>query len=276
MGGGYIYAIIFICISILISYNLFSYYSIKKKSLYVLKDSHKIFNKSNLNKTINYFTKIQSLINNLGNPYGLNLKKYIIIKYFLSIALFIIMYINSKNFIISILLFLSIFLLPDILISIYSKNESIIIINEISNIVQNIIISLSANMTLYDSLKSSINVINYNRLKNEYSRFIDNYMMYNFDILKAISIFSSKFKSYEFNMFLSLLSQGEKEGNLIQILETFGDSLELSFFKVLKYKTSTRTIMIIVATLVLLINSFAIVLYPIIIEISTSFVDIFK
>ena len=209
MGGGYIYAIIFICISILISYNLFSYYSIKKKSLYVLKDSHKIFNKSNLNKTINYFTKIQSLINNLGNPYGLNLKKYIIIKYFLSIALFIIMYINSKNFIISILLFLSIFLLPDILISIYSKNESIIIINEISNIVQNIIISLSANMTLYDSLKSSINVINYNRLKNEYSRFIDNYMMYNFDILKAISIFSSKFKSYEFNMFLSLLSLGE-------------------------------------------------------------------
>ena len=131
-------------------------------------------------------------------------------------------------------------------------------------------------MTLYDSLKSSINVINYNRLKNEYSRFIDNYMMYNFDILKAISIFSSKFKSYEFNMFLSLLSQGEKEGNLIQILETFSDSLELSFFKVLKYKTSTRTIMIIVATLVLLINSFAIVLYPIIVEISTSFVDIFK
>jgi len=186
------------------------------------------------------------------------------------------MYINSKNLFLSIILFTSIFLLPNILISIYSKNESIIIINEISNIVQSIIICLSANMTLYDSLKESINTITYDRFKKEYSRFIENYMMYNFNIQKAISIFSLKFNSFEFNMFLSLLAQGEKEGNITQILDTFSDSLELSYFKNLKYKSSTRAIMLIISTLILLINSFAIVLYPIIVEISSSFSEMFK
>lgn len=225
---------------------------------------------------MDYFNNIQKKLDNLGNPYGLNSKKYIIIKYFLSITLCIIMYINSKNIFISLILFLFIFILPNILIFSYSKRESIIIINEISNIVQNIILSLSANMTLYDSLKSGINVINYDRFKNEYSRFVENYMMYNFDMIKAVSIFSSKFSSFEFNMFLSLLTQGEKEGNLIEILETFSDSLELSYFKTLKYKSSSRTLIIVISTMILLINSFAIVLYPLMIEISSSFVEIFK
>ena len=101
-------------------------------------------------------------------------------------------------------------------------------------------------------------------------------MMYNFDIFKAISTFLTKFNSYEFYVFLSLLLQGEKEGNMIEILENFYDSLQFKYFKNLKYKASVRTIMIIFSTLILLINSFAIVLYPIITEISFSFTEMFK
>lgn len=186
------------------------------------------------------------------------------------------MYINSKNLVPSVILFLSLFFLPNILLYFYSKNESMIIIDEVSNIVQSIILSLSVNMTLYDSLKNSLNVISYSRFKEEYSRFIENYMMYNFNIFKAIEIFSTKFKSIEFDMFLSLLAQGEKEGNVIQLLDIFSDSLELTYLKNLKYKSSKRTITIILSTIILLINSFAIVLYPIVIEISSSFTEMFK
>ena len=156
------------------------------------------------------------------------------------------------------------------------KNESFIINSEISNIVQNIILSLSAKMTFYDSLKTAKNSINYNRLQKEYSNFIENYMMYNFNIFKAISIFSEKFNSYEFNTFLSLLLQGEKEGNMLEVLENFYDSLQLIYYKNLKYKSSKRSLLIILATIILLINSFAIVLYPMAIEISSSFTQIFK
>lgn len=223
-----------------------------------------------------HFRKVKEDLANFGNPYGLNLKNYIIIKYLFSIAFFIIMYINSKNLIISIILFLFIYFLPNILIFTYLKNESIVINNEISNIVQNIILSLSAKMTLYDSLKSSINSIYYDRFKIEYSKFIENYAMYNFNISKSISIFIKKFNSYEFYMFLSLLAQGEKEGNMVEILENFYDSLQLSYLKNLKYKSSVRSITIIISTIVLLINSFVIVLYPILVEVSSSFTQIFK
>jgi len=275
LGGGYIYAVVVICISIFISYNFISYYNVKRKSIYITNTKTSKYQNSNL-KINYYFEKIESKLKNLGNPYGLNLKKYIIIKYLISIALVIIMYINSKNLFISIILFLFIYFLPNILISTHSKNESIIINSEISNIVQNIILSLSAKMTLYDSLKSSVNSISYNRLKKEYSKFVENYIMYNFNILKAISIFSDKFNSYEFYMFLSLLAQGEKEGNMIEILDTFYDSLQLTYLKNLKYKSSKRSIMIVLSTIVVLINSFVIVLYPIIIEISSSFAEMFK
>ena len=271
-GGGCIHVIIYICISIFISYNLISYYYINKKSIYIT--NNKYINKD---LKVNYYLKkVQTKLNNIGNPYGLNLKRYIIIKYFISIALFIIMYINSNNLFTSIILFLSMYFLPNVLIFLYSKNESSIINNEISNIVQNIILSLSANMTFYDSLKYAQNSINYDRLKKEYSKFVEDYMMYNFDIFKAISTFLTKFNSYEFYVFLSLLLQGEKEGNMIEILENFYDSLQFKYFKNLKYKASVRTIMIIFSTLILLINSFAIVLYPIITEISFSFTEMFK
>lgn len=273
LGGDCIYVLILIFISILLSYNLISYYLIKRKSIYIINNSSKIYNYFKLNS---YLNKIKNRLDNIGNPYGLNLKKYISIKYFISIVVFIAMYINSKNIILSILLFCIMFFLPNILIFMHLKNESFIINSEISNIVQNIILSLSAKMTFYDSLKSAKKSINYNRLQKEYSNFIENYMMYNFNIFKAISIFSEKFNSYEFNTFLSLLLQGEKEGSLLEILENFYDSLQLIYYKNLKYKSSKRSLLIILATIILLINSFAIVLYPMAIEISSFFTQIFK
>ena len=273
LGGDCIYVLILIFISILLSYNLISYYLIKRKSIYIINNSSKIYNSLKLNL---YLNKLKNKLDNIGNPYGLNLKKYISIKYFISIVVFIAMYINSKNIILSILLFCMMFFLPNILIFMHLKNESFIINSEISNIVQNIILSLSAKMTFYDSLKSAKNSINYNRLQKEYSNFIENYMMYNFNIFKAISIFSEKFNSYEFNTFLSLLLQGEKEGNMLEVLENFYDSLQLIYYKNLKYKSSKRSLLIILATIILLINSFAIVLYPMAIEISSSFTQIFK
>lgn len=276
-GGDYIYALIFIVISVFISFNVYSYYSMKKKSFLVKsKKKHEIHFISSERKFYCYFNRICIELDHLGNPYGLNGKKYIIIKYFLSIALFIIMYFNSRNLVTSIFLFLSFFFLPNILISVYKKKESILMVEDISNIVQNIILSLSANMNLYHSLKISVSAISYKRLKEEYAKFVENYMLYNFNLYKAISLFSDKFHSFEFNMFLSLLSQGEKEGNMMEILETFSDSLELMYFKNLKYKASRKMLGIILITVVILINSFMIVLYPIMIEITTSFTKLFR
>lgn len=275
-GGDYIHVLIIIIVSLLLSYNLISYYFISKKAKYVITKKNKFITKINFKFLDNYFKKIDENLNSIGNPYGLTLKKYILIKYFISSFLFIVQLFNSKNILVSFLLLIVFFLLPDILIKTYKRTESIQLINEISNIVQNIILSLSANMSLYDSLKSSIDCINNKRFKYEYTNFINNYIMYNFNIVKASGDFQKKFSSYEFNMFLSILIQGEKEGNMLELLESFSGSMDLMYFKFLKYKAARKTFVIIFSTVISMANSFLIVLYPIIIQLVDNFSNIFK
>ncbi|MEG0872748.1 MAG: hypothetical protein RSD14_01295 [Clostridia bacterium] len=131
-------------------------------------------------------------------------------------------------------------------------------------------------MSVYESLKLSVTPISHKRFKIEFEKFVNNYMMYNFNILKAVEEFETKFNSYEFNMFLSILIQGEKEGNMLEGLETFNDSLDLMYFKYLKLKASKRLLFVSFATIISLINSFVIVMYPIAVQVSSNLTDIFK
>jgi Flp pilus assembly protein TadB len=275
-GGGYIYAIIFITISILLSYNFFSIYFINKKSKYVYLKKIK-FN-SYIKKTFfkKYLYKTQEKLLNLGNPFGFTVRRYFVFKYLISTFVFFIIFFRTSNIFISILYFLIFYKLPDILVLTYKKQENIKIINDISNIVQSVILSLSANMSLYESLKLSLENISYKRFKLEYENFVNDYIMYNFNILKAINEFENKFNSYEFNMFLSILIQGEKEGKLLENLEIFNSSLELMYFKYLKYKESQRIIFVSFATVISVINSFIIVMYPIGVQITQNLSEIFK
>ena len=168
------------------------------------------------------------------------------------------------------------FFLPDILIYMFEKDESSKLINEISNIVQNIILSLSSNMSLYDSLSSSLYIIKYDRLKKEYSDFINKYEMYNYNILKAVNDFEKKFNAYEFDMFLSILVECDKEGKYIELLENFEKSLEVRYFKYLNQQSIKNTFVIVFAIIIALANSFLIIGYPIVFELITNVYDIFS
>lgn len=271
----------FFIISIFISYNLISYYFILKKSKYVKKtyiDDDFLFKLATKTKfySINkYLISKQEKLINSGNLYGLNLFKYIIIKYFLSTFLFFTLFYNSKNFFLSIIIFLIIFFLLDILIYVFEKNEGSKLVNEISNIVQNIILSLSANMSLYDALISSINIIKYERFKKEYIEFINKYRMHNYNMVLAVNEFEKKFNTYEFNMFLSILIECEKEGKYIELLENLEKSLEIRYFKYLEIQSIKNTFVIVFAIIIALLNSIAIIGYPMIIEIFTSVNEIF-
>lgn len=206
----------------------------------------------------------------------MNLLKYVVIKYFLSTFLFITLLNNSKNIFISILTFLFMYLLLDILIYMFEKNESSKLINEISNIVQNIILSLSANMSLYDSLNSSVDVIKYERFKVEYINFINKYKMYNYNMVLAVNEFEKKFNTYEFNMFLSIFVECEKEGNYIELLENFEKSLEVRYYKYLNLQSLKSTFVIFFAIIIALFNSFFVIGYPIMFEIITNISEIFS
>lgn len=282
-GGDVIYVLIIFLFSIFISYNLISYYFILKKSKCIKNNC--ICNNSlvldiiynlKLEKIKAFIISKQQKLFDIGKPYGINISTYIFIKYFISILLFVILLYNSRNVVISAVMFFIIFFLQDVLIYFYKRNESNKLISEISNVVQNIILSLSANMSLYNSLLSSINVIKYNRFKLEFIDFINKYKMYNYSILESVNGFEKKFDTYEFDMFLSILVECEKEGNYIELLENFNKTLDIRYFKFLNMKYAKNLSITLIAIILALANSFLIVGYPIISEISTSLLDMFK
>ncbi|MEG2348096.1 MAG: hypothetical protein RSB67_00420 [Clostridia bacterium] len=217
-----------------------------------------------------------NVLKDIGNPYGINIKKYIIIKYIISTIILIILLTRKTNIVYSIIYFMAFYFLPDILIIIYRKNEDVKITNQISNIVQSQILSLSSGMPIYESLKASISSISNKRFKFEFSTFLDNYQLFNFNIQKAIYEFEKKFTSIEFKMYISILLQSEKEGKILENLEIFSDTLDFSYFKYLKFKSVKKIALISVCTIVSLLNSFLVIMYPIGIQISENLIQIFK
>ncbi len=276
LGGDYIYELLIFVFSIVLSFNIVTLIIVKKREKYVANNDQKLklYNKNNV--LSKYFNNIEKKLFDLGNPYGLNVKKYIFIKYFLSIFLFLYIIFKYNNLLSALFVLFLFILLPNILIRLYKKEENTKIISEISNIVQSLILSLSAGLSLYNALKISINSIKYPRLKKEYTKFVDNYMLYNFNINKSTQEFSSKFDSYEFNMFLSILIQSQNQNSIIEILENFNSNLELSYFKYLKLNATKKMLMIVLSTIIILVNTILIVMYPMVSQIGENLNVIFS
>lgn len=165
---------------------------------------------SNKNFISAYLNSVNEKLKSLDNPYGLNFKKYLFIKYVLSILCFLVFYFRTNNLFLSLTLFFIIFFIPDFLIISYIRKENLILIGEISNIVQSLILSLSTNMTLNQALQISVNSLRYDRFKQNYKKFVDDYSLFNLNLKRSLEDFKIKFNSYEFNMFVGVLLDSEK------------------------------------------------------------------
>ena len=258
----YIYVIIFIALSLLI-YNLISYSQVKKKQKAILQSNNIYLSKNKKNFVSLYINKIESKLFNLGYPYKLNTKKYIVFKYVLPIVIFIIGILNYKSIKISLILFLISFFTPNYLIYSYTKDEKNILINEIKNLTNSIVLSLSAYGTLEYALNIAKNTLTHPRFILEFEKFIYEYKMYGYNIKQAAINLEKKFDSYELSLFLSTLIQGDAEGNLLENLEKFSETLELNYFKYLKKKSAERLMYVTLGTVLSLVNIVLVVMYPI-------------
>ena len=183
---------------------------------------------------------------------------------------------RDKNVLLSILVFLLFYFLPDIIIKSFINSENYKLINQISSIVQSLILSLSSNMSLQNSLKISVDSIDYKRLRIEYENFINKYYMYNFNMSMALSEFKDKFKSSQMSMFLSILEECEKEGRIVENLEAFSEVLNHMYFKYQKYKTAKISLFMSIATVFCLINILIVVMYPMSVQILENLSEIFS
>lgn len=261
-------------------YKVISEYITEKKIKRIRVSFIKIQNNRNFNYLPiflrNYLFKIQDILSKLDYPYKLTFKNYLIIKYILSIGCFSVSIINKNNIFVSIIVLFLVFYIPNLLISIYKKNEKILIIKELRNIVNAISISLSASLTLEDAIKSSADVITYKRLKSAYDLFTINYKVTSYSIIKSINILKEKFNYYEMELFASTLINSEREGNIVQALEKYNMILDISYSKYLAKENSKRLLYLTFGTIISLINIIIIVMYPLFIEMTANLQMIFS
>lgn len=257
----HIYVIIYIVLALLLYY-LISYYQILKKQKNILKSNNIYLSKSKKNFVNRYINKIESKLFNLGFPYKLTTKKYILVKCFLPIIIFIIAVLNYNSIKIPLILFLISFFTPDYLLYNYTKNEKNILINEVKILVNSIVLSLSAYGTLEYALSTAKNNLTYQRFIKEFEKFIYEYKMNGYNLKSACVNLERKFKSYELSLFLSTLLQGDSDGNLLENLEKFTDTLELNYFKYLKKKSAERLLYVTFGTVLSLLNIVLVVMYP--------------
>lgn len=166
--------------------------------------------------------------------------------------------------------------MPNLLIYLYKRKEALKLINDVSEIANNLNISLSCKIPLYECLKLAKETIKYKRFKESFELYINDYIMYNFNMTKAIDNLKMKFDSYELDMFLSILFQGDKEGNIVDAMQVFSETLELSYFKYLKYKEAQRITFVTFASVISLLNITIIAIYPVIIQITENLSKIFS
>lgn len=285
-GGDLIYEVIKIIFSTLISFYLCSIIFIKLKSRCYFHSKKSEFYLEIFLKNIPQNNICNFLFNNLKNklqeiseldlPFGIAVKKYIFIKYFLSFLVLFISYLKNNNIFISIISFSVIFYVLDVLIAIYKNNEKLEIILDIQRIVESQILSLSINLSFKNALKISMQTVQNNRLKQLLVKMYEYYVLRNYNIEKSIGLIENKFNIYELEIYLSILKKSKIEGNLLNSLELFSSSLETNYYKNLKILNMKGGVLVSITTLISMMNIFLIVFYPIIVQIKQGIIQMFS
>lgn len=269
-----IYVIIFIIVFLIINY-IFKLIDLKNK---IQKFSNDIESKINLKPQFfsKYENSIQEKLYNFDFPYKLNFKKYLILKYLLPVLVFIVSVINYKKILFPIILAAIVHVFPDLLIKIYNNKQNIQMIKELKVINTNMILYLSSYASLKDAIKLITNSIRDKRIKKHFSKFAYEYEITNFNIKKSADNIIKKFQSKELEMFMRILIQSENEGGIIENLERFNATLELSYFKYLNSQANKRLTLVVIGTILMLGNIIVICMYPIIIQVFNSLQQMFS
>lgn len=255
-----IHVIFILIFSIVFSYNLISYY-------FVLRKSNNIFGlnvpKFKYNIFISYIYHIKEKIEKLEKPYNLDLGKYLFIKYVISFIFLILVLIRSENFILSLLLFLIIFYIPNFLLYVYKQKEKKYILRDLITLSYNLRLLFNVNISLYEALKVSCNNLKYKKLQNALYKFNEEYRMYNFNINKASQEILNKFNIEELNTLINILDENQNDENTVNLLKSYKELLNFKMYKIMKRNSLEDIYIILILSIILLINTFIIIIYPI-------------
>ena len=225
---------------------------------------------------INFIKTKETFLFKQGYPLKLDVIRYYFLKILLAIVFFCIALINYKSLFYAIILSFVAYFILDAYIFINKKSRDQEICNDLLNIINSICLQLAAHVSLKDSLKKQYENCDNKDFKKAIIEFSTTYELSELDIDYAIQRLNSRFDILELDMFCNALSEYNKSGNIIEILENLSENLGYKHIEKLKQGTRNKIIYITFGVILALTNIILLTFYPLFVSVGQGFNNIFK
>lgn len=282
LGGGVIKFILFITVFVFVYEGLKIIKLSKIKNKYINENSNinsmKRSKSSSLIKVlykIPILKEIEIKLYKIGNPYKLNLLKYVLIKIILFIFFLLSSLSSFNSFFIAILIALFAQSLVDLLIYMYIKNQNAQILKDLLNIIDNIYLQLSSNIAIDKVIKSASQYCKNKIIRNSIINMSNVYEYTGYNIHMAIKEIKEKINLIEIEMFCNCLVEQITLGENLVMFENLSNILTGKYLDKVKQNTKKKVLLITGGIAITLLNISLVVFYPILNSFKSGFNDIF-
>lgn len=230
----------------------------------------KLFSKINLIKTKENFLFLQ------GYPLKLNAISYYVVKLMLSALFALAGIINYHSTLAMIILGCLGFYLIDFYILLNKKSRDGEICSDLLTVTNSIMMQLSSYVPLKDALKNQYENCTNKDFRKAIMMFSTKYELSELNIDEALNDLNSRFDILEVDMFCNTISQYNKVGNIIELLNNLSVTLKEKYIAKLKSKTREKVVYITTGVIIALGNIILITFYPLFISIGNNFNQIFR
>lgn len=251
-----------------------------KSNNYKKRNNFKVQTKENPLK--NFFSKInfinskENYLSKQGYPLNLNAISYYTLKIFLVVLFLTAGIVNYQSITLGVVLSLLGYFCVDFYILLYKKNRNNEICVDLLNVVDSIILQMSAEISLKDSLKYQYQNCKNKDFRKAMLEFSTQYAFSELNIEKSIKNLRDKFDILELNMFCNSLKEYNKVENIVDILENLSEMLKVKYIEKVKEDTRAKVLYITFGVIIALGNIILITFYPLFISIGQGFNSIFS
>ena len=250
----------------------FDKYKNKSNSLIQTKD----VKFKNFISKINFIKTKEIFLSKQGYPLNLDVIRYYFIKILLFCLFFIVGLINYNSILFALILAILAYSIIDLYILFNKKSRDAEICNDLLNVINSICLQVSAHISLKDSLKKQYENCTNKDFKKAMIEFSTGYELSELNLEFAIQKLNNKFEILELDMFCNALTEYNKSGNVVDVLENLSDALSNKQIDKLKETTRSKTIYITFGVILALTNIILLTFYPLFVSIGQGFNTIFK
>lgn len=225
---------------------------------------------------INFIKTKEIFLSRQGYPLKLDVIRYYLFKILLALLFFVVGVFNYNSFIYAFIFSSIAYFIIDLYILLNKKSRDSEICNDLLNVINSICLQVSAHVSLKDSLKKQYENCKNKDFKKAMIEFSTSYELSELNIDFAIHKLNNKFEILELDMFCNALSEYNKTGNIIEVLENLSESLGNKQIEKLKQITRNKVIYITAGVIIALTNIVLLTFYPLFVSVGQGFNNIFK